>query len=384
MIHIKPYLQFFESTEHLNEAAHFSRRKPAAIAYILGVHRADDSPTENENRLIYRKYGLPDHQIMNMIFGDGWKRREYSLWIDDLAAKMGVPVSALNRIINKMGKYFIDVSMGREVDNRELPQYFMDLYNSSLEHIKKIIESEEAEEYGIPLDPPFNILRPTIKELGKRTKTFTLWDYPNEEDKTLEDIKYMRFGEDLTRKMIRTGVINSKLDLVGYDLIASPLSSSKILPIFIEEILVEIERQQDSFGMAKKLPKVSAGAFEKLKWRDAEWYWNKIENLQPRVKIELESNIDKIMRNIPGEKVKFQGGPLHKRYRYLVDRFMRLTETGKSDIPSGSRILLVDDFVTGGNTQRQMEKITLEANPSANVFGLGIFKIKSPDTENIR
>lgn len=62
---------------------------------------------------------------------------------------------------------------------------------------------------------------------------------------------------------------------------------------------------------------------------------------------------------------------------------MKLTPQGISDVNSARKILIVDDFITGGSTKRQMEKLIKEQNPKAEVFSLAIFQIKTSRFENI-
>ena len=271
MIHLKTFGLFLESLRSVNEARYFSDRGAAAIAYVLGLEKSSDSRIQQEKRFILKKYGIHINSIMNMVFGESWKRGDYKMWVADLAQKIGAPTSSLFRISLEMSNAFLKKSMNDSIPDKEIPQYFNDMYDLSIEEIKKIVDEKLrgiSDESDLSLDPPFDILEPAKKELGKRTKGIVLWNYPNKEDKTLENIKYMEFDENSTRNMIKIGLRNSGVDLIGYDLIISPKSSSKILPIFIDEISAEISRQYEKYGISPKIPKISESSFEKLKWKD--------------------------------------------------------------------------------------------------------------------
>lgn len=301
-------------------------------------------------------------------------------------AKIGAPVTSLKNIISRTSDAFIKKSLGDPLPYKELPQYFNDMYDLSIEEIKEIVDRKLhgiSDKSDLSLDPPFDILEPAKKELSKRTKGIVLWNYPNKEDKTLENIKYMGFDENSTRNMIKIGLRNSGVDLIGYDLIISPKSSSKILPVFIDEIQTEISRQYEKYGISLKISKVSESSFEKLKWKDVEWDWERIEKINQKAAADLNVRIERIKRINWNEKVKFQDGPLYRDFRYLISRFMKLTPQGISDVNGARKILIVDDFITGGSTKRQMEKLIKEQNPRAEVFSLAIFQIKTSRSENI-
>ena len=386
MIHLKTFGLFLESLGSVNEARYFSDRGAAAIAYVLGLEEASDSRIQQEKRFILKKYGIPINSIMDMVFGESWKRGDYKMWVADLAQKIGAPTSSLFRISLEMSNAFLKKSMNDSIPDKEIPQYFNDMYDLSIEEIKKIVDEKLrgiSDESDLSLDPPFDILEPAKKELGKRTKGIVLWNYPNKEDKTLENIKYMEFDENSTRNMIKIGLRNSGVDLIGYDLIISPKSSSKILPIFIDEISAEISRQYEKYGISPKIPKISESSFEKLKWKDVEWDWERIEEIKPKAMMALNAEMKRIERRNWDEKVKFQGGPLYRDFRYLISRFMKLTPQGISDVNSARKILIVDDFITGGSTKRQMEKLIKEQNPGVETFSLAIFQIKTSRSENI-
>ena len=386
MIHLKTFGLFLESLGSVNEARYFSDRGAAAIAYVLGLEKSSDSRIQQEKRFILKKYGIPINSIMDMVFGESWKRGDYKIWVADLAQKIGSPTSSLFRISSGMSNAFLKKSMNDPIPDKEIPQYFNDMYDLSIEEIKKIVDEKLrgiSDESDLSLDPPFDILEPAKKELGKRTKGIVLWNYPNKEDKTLENIKYMEFDENSTRNMIKIGLRNSGVDLIGYDLIISPKSSSKILPIFIDEISAEISRQYEKYGISPKIPKISESSFEKLKWKDVEWDWERIEEIKPKAMMALNAEMKRIERRNWDEKVKFQGGPLYRDFRYLISRFMKLTPQGISDVNSARKILIVDDFITGGSTKRQMEKLIKEQNPGVETFSLAIFQIKTSQSENI-
>ena len=386
MIHLKTFGLFLESLGSVNEARYFSDRGAAAIAYVLGLEEASDSRIQQEKRFILKKYGIPINSIMDMVFGESWKRGDYKIWVADLAQKIGSPTSSLFRISSGMSNAFLKKSMNDPIPDKEIPQYFNDMYDLSIEEIKKIVDGKLrgiSDESDLSLDPPFDILEPAKKELSKRTKGIVLWNYPNKEDKTLENIKYMEFDENSTRNMIKIGLRNSGVDLIGYDLIISPKSSSKILPIFIDEISAEISRQYEKYGISPKIPKISESSFEKLKWKDVEWDWERIEEIKPKAMMALNAEMKRIERRNWDEKVKFQGGPLYRDFRYLISRFMKLTPQGISDVNSARKILIVDDFITGGSTKRQMEKLIKEQNPGVETFSLAIFQIKTSQSENI-
>jgi hypothetical protein len=386
MIHLKTFGLFLESPDSVNEARYFSDRGAAAIAYVLGLQEVSDSKIQQEKRFIFKKYGIPINSIMNMVFGESWKRGDYKIWVTDLAQKIGSPSSSLFRISSGMANAFLKKSMNDSINNKETPQYFNDMYELSIEEIKKIVDGKLqviSDKSDLSLDPPFDILEPAKKELSKRTKGIVLWNYPNKEDKTLENIKYMEFDENSTRNMIGIGLRNSGVDLIGYDLIISPKSSSKILPVFIDEIQTEVNRQYEKYDISPKIPKVSESSFEKLKWKDVEWDWERIEEIKPKAVAALNAEMERIKRRNWDEKVKFQGGPLYRDFRYLISRFMKLTPQGISDVNSARKILIVDDFITGGSTKRQMEKLIKEQNPGAETFSLAIFQIKTSRSENI-
>ena len=142
MVHLKTFGLFLESLGSVNEARYFSDRGAAAIAYVLGLEEASDSRIQQEKRFILKKYGIPINSIMDMVFGESWKRGDYKIWVADLAQKIGSPTSSLFRISSGMSNAFLKKSMNDPIPDKEIPQYFNDMYDLSIEEIKKIVDGK--------------------------------------------------------------------------------------------------------------------------------------------------------------------------------------------------------------------------------------------------
>ena len=246
------------------------------------------------------------------------------------------------------------------------------------------------------VDAPFvKKLSLTTKGANSRTNTYSLFSFNNsdkdKEDPILEKVKSLDFGKEDTSKMIQIGLDNLKhIDLRKYDTIISPKSSSKILPLFVEEIKNFIEKQRNETGVNRELMLKSKGpaeiptvkivenAFVKIPGKDIVWDEEGISKLtgteqKEKTKKEVEKLKAKLSQSDEGVSLSKQ---VRVTLRKFLLKFMELSSSGESAVKSSKNILILDDFITGGNTVRQMKSLVNEAAPSADAFVLSIFKIE--------
>lgn len=251
------------------------------------------------------------------------------------------------------------------------------------------------------IDAPFvKNLTLTTKGTNSRSSIFSLFSFNNadsdKEDPILDKVKSLEFGKEDTAKMIQIGLDNMNVvDLRKYDTIISPKSSSKILPLFVTEITNFIEKQREETGVNKELiakgkrsmegPLVVENAFIKIPGKDIVWDDDAIAKLvgdekKEKTKIEIEKLKEKIAGSESGVSLSKQ---VRVTLRKFLLKFLELSPSGENAIKSGKNILVVDDFITGGNTVRHMKSLIKEVSPSANVFVLSVFKIEGAIKSNV-
>lgn len=244
------------------------------------------------------------------------------------------------------------------------------------------------------IDAPFvKNLTLTTKGTNSRSSTYSLFSFNNadkdKEDPILDKVKSLDFGKDDTLEMIRIGLDNMNgVDLRKYDTIISPKSSSKILPLFANEVADFIDKQRNETGINKELiakrktaqAKINPvlDAFLKLPGKDIVWDDEAISKLiGDQKKEDTKKEVEKLRAKISGSN---EGVSLSKQVRVTLRKFLlkflELSSDGGKAVAKGKNILILDDFITGGNTVRHMRELVAEAAPGANVFALSIFKIE--------
>lgn len=225
------------------------------------------------------------------------------------------------------------------------------------------------------LASPFKeCLRLVTTDTQNNTKTYSLYNFindkANKESKLLEDIKQMKYSKKDTVEMIQIGLNNmNNISLADYDTIVAPKSSSKILPIFIEEIIEYIKDQRKVAEMPPKDVKVIEDAFEKIPGKDIEWDYPAIEAIEDqKTKDNIYKMIDRISKLSTGVSLSKQ---IFVGYRKYLKAFMKLTPSGSG---ASGKILMVDDFITGGTTIKEMRRLL-----GGNAFALTLFDVVGID-----
>jgi hypothetical protein len=208
------------------------------------------------------------------------------------------------------------------------------------------------------LTAPFNTcLKLTTTSTRATTKTYSLYDFindkTNKESSLLETIKKMKYSKKDTVNMIQVGLNNmNNISLSDYDTIVVPKSSSKILPIFVKELVEYIKDQRIKTGMPPKDVKVIEDAFEKIPGKDIEWDYEAIEAIKDdKTKTNVLKMIDRISKLSTGISLSKQ---VFVGYRKYLKAFMKLTPGGET---ASGKILIVDDFITGGTTIKEMRRL---------------------------
>ena len=250
---------------------------------------------------------------------------------------------------------------------------------ASLQHPKYTGSSKSPELSIESLNSPFReSLRLTTKESKVNTKTYSLYNFindkPNKESNLLEDIKSMKYPKKDTIQMIKVGLNNmNNISLLDYDTIVAPKSSSKILPLFIDEVVAYIEDQRKQAEMPLKKIKVINEAFEKIPGKDIEWDYAGIEAISDqKTKTNIYKLIDRISKLSKGISISKQ---VFVGYRKYLKSFMKLTPAGAG---ASGKVLMIDDFITGGTTIKEMRRLL-----SPNTFALTLFDVVgiNPDAE---
>lgn len=250
---------------------------------------------------------------------------------------------------------------------------------SNLQHPKYTGSSKSTELTADTLASPFKeSLRLIEKDSKVNTKTYSLYNFindkTNKESKLLEDIKSMKYSKQDTVQMIKVGLNNmTKISLLDYDTIVAPKSSSKILPIFINEIVEYIKDQRKNTEMPPKDLKVINDAFEKIPGKDIEWDYPTIEAItDEKTKNNIYKMIDRISKLTTGVSLSKQ---VFVGYRKYLKAFMKLTPNSSG---ASGKILIVDDFITGGTTIKEMRRLM-----GGNIFALTLFDVVGidPDAE---
>ena len=234
------------------------------------------------------------------------------------------------------------------------------------------------EEYDLStLASPFSeALRLTSTKANVATKTYALFDFVNDdankESSLLERIKKLKFPEKDTEHMIKVGLYNlGNISLTEYDCIVAPTSTSEILPMFLQNIVDYINFQRMEAGKPEKTIKVIPDAFEKIPGKEILWDIEAIEKISDKkTKKGVYALIDRISKMDKGISLSKQ---VHVFYRKYLKNFMRLTPAGEQ---ASGKILLVDDFTTGGSTIKEMRRLI-----GGNDFALTIFNVTGTKPE---
>jgi hypothetical protein len=228
------------------------------------------------------------------------------------------------------------------------------------------------------LSAPFNeCLKLTTTSTNIATKTYSLYNFindkPNKESSLLESIKKMKYSKKATVNMIQVGLNNmNNISLSNYDTIVIPKSSSKILPIFVKELVEYIKDQRIKTGMPPKDVKVIT-AFEKIPGNTIEWDYDTIEAIKDdKTKTNVLKMIDRISKLRTGISLSKQ---VFVGYRQYLKAFMKLTPAANT---ASGKILIVDDFITGGTTIKEMRRLL-----DGKSFAITLFNVVGidPDAE---
>ena len=221
--------------------------------------------------------------------------------------------------------------------------------------------------------------------INSSSKEFFLYSLPKERDEEsslFEDIKNMKFPEEDVRNMIRIGLYHyPNVDLRNYDLIVYPKSTSKLLKIFIEEVVEFIKIQQEKTGIKVSAP-VTAEAFVKLKGKDCVWDTEKIEKISNP---DTKKNLLKVIENTKHDRtLSLSKDVASVMFRSYLLKFLDLSNEGKREISSHSNILILDDCTSGGATLEQMQDLVSDANSSAKTYSLVVIKNGLQENEKLK
>ena len=125
--------------------------------------------------------------------------------------------------------------------------------------------------------------------------------------------------------------------------------------------------------MPPKDLKVINDAFEKIPGKDIEWDYPTIEAItDEKTKNNIYKMIDRISKLTTGVSLSKQ---VFVGYRKYLKAFMKLTPNGSG---ASGKILMVDDFITGGTTIKEMRRLM-----GGNIFALTLFDVVGidPDAE---
>jgi hypothetical protein len=356
------------------------------IAYLIALDNV-----EKKINISKKKYGKNAYNIFKMVFPE-YANTDWDTAIKKISEKIEINYGVLNRAAKKM----VDKFLSKKEKDSEI-FYFDEIFNMDLDSLvdtaKKYISNindpiftGKFEHEKINLPQIFNFLIP-IKEKNIRSgDNFNLFKYPNVEDDRLSSIKKMESPYNIQQcsLMIKNGLYSMQLDLSDIDLVLYPKSSSKILDLFGKEVENFIETQRNKLGKKSKPIEVIGDSFTKLTWKDVEIDYDSLERAgDQEFSIKFLYKIERIKNQNPDREFKFSDHLVRIRERYLIGRFMEIPENKINRIRSGSNILIIDDFTTGGNTRKQMKKLVKEKNPEAVVKSLNIFEIKSNIPEKV-
>lgn len=376
----------------LDEAVFTPNKGQSAVAYLIGLESAGDikkatlkrSGLGNAN-LVFKKYGKQGITLYNEAFPEN-KYKDWSVSIEEIANKIGVPQNNFKILIKKMSDKF---SNPEDTSNIF---YFDTFYNmdadSLVSYVKNYMSNLDTPQYTrrfksdtvrTQLPDIFSFLKSEARDI-LRGENFSLFRYPNVEDDRLTNIKRMNglYNPSMCSQMIKNGLVTSDLDLTDIDLILYPKSTSIILKQFVNDVNDFIKLQKQEFGEPDTPVKVIPDSFKKLKWKDVEVNEDALNKVgDPDVAINFLVTLEGIQEDHGDEDFRFSNHLINIRQRYLIGRFMEIPEEYKGDIANANNILILDDFTTGGNTRNQMKKLVKEQNPNANIKSLSIFQITS-------
>jgi hypothetical protein len=376
----------------LDEAVFTPNKGQSAVAYLIGLESAGDikkatlkkSGLGNAN-LVFKKYGKQGISLYNEAFPEN-KYKDWSVSIEEIANKIGVPQNNFKMLIKKMSDKFANP------EDTSTIFYFDSFYNmnadSLVSYVKNYMSNLDTPQYTrrfksdmvrTQLPDIFSFLTSETRDI-LRGENFSLFRYPNVEDDRLTNIKKMTglYNPAMCSQMIKNGLVTSDLDLTDIDLILYPKSTSIILSQFVNDVNDFIKLQKQEFGESDTPVKVIPNSFKKLKWKDVEVNEEALNKVSdPDAAINFLVTLEGIQEDHGDEDFRFSNHLITIRQRYLIGRFMEIPEEYKGDIANANNILILDDFTTGGNTRNQMKKLVKEQNPNANIKSLSIFQITS-------
>lgn len=376
----------------LDEAVFTPNKGQSAVAYLIGLESAGDIKKATLKRsglgngnLVFKKYGKQGIALYNEAFPEN-KYKDWSVSIEEIANKIGVPQNNFKMLIKKMSDKFANP------EDTSTIFYFDSFYNmdtdSLVGYVKNYMSNLDTPQYTrrfksdmvrTQLPDIFSFLTSEARDI-LRGENFSLFRYPNVEDDRLTNIKKMTglYNPAMCSQMIKNGLVASDLDLTDIDLILYPKSTSIILSQFVNDVNDFIKLQKQEFGESDTPVKVIPNSFKKLKWKDVEVNEEALNKVSdPDAAINFLVTLEGIQEDHGDEDFRFSNHLITIRQRYLIGRFMEIPEEYKGDIANANNILILDDFTTGGNTRNQMKKLVKEQNPNANIKSLSIFQITS-------
>lgn len=376
----------------LDEAVFTPNKGQSAVAYLIGLESAGDIKKATLKRsglgngnLVFKKYGKQGIALYNEAFPEN-KYKDWSVSIEEIANKIGVPQNNFKMLIKKMSDKFANP------EDTSTIFYFDSFYNmdadSLVGYVKNYMSNLDTPQYTrrfksdmvrTQLPDIFSFLTSEARDI-LRGENFSLFRYPNVEDDRLTNIKKMTglYNPAMCSQMIKNGLVASDLDLTDIDLILYPKSTSIILSQFVNDVNDFIKLQKQEFGESDTPVKVIPDSFKKLKWKDVEVNEEALNKVgDPDAAINFLVTLEGIQEDHGDEDFRFSNHLITIRQRYLIGRFMEIPEEYKGDIANANNILILDDFTTGGNTRNQMKKLVKEQNPNANIKSLSIFQITS-------
>lgn len=219
------------------------------------------------------------------------------------------------------------------------------------------------------------------------TRSLYFFRNPNDRGTLLGKIK--NFDEKISKELgelIDWGLFNLNYRMAiprDYSVIMFPKSSSKILDVMWEHLLLDVQPEEDSGWKGKQIPwnpTIITNAFEKRKCKDVEWDLQKIDKVDnPRVRDQVYAQIEKFNTTL-ADKVPSLKTDVYLMHRQFIKKFMDIrpsaVPTVKATVP-GKGVIILDDFVTHGTTKEEMINLVLEYKPRKILF-LSLFDIINP------
>jgi hypothetical protein len=403
MRHLNTFIEFINENWNafiLDEAVFTPNKGQSSVAYIIGLENAHEGTKPKLGRSgtvtfnpVAKKYGKSPYQILSMALPQ-YKHLSWETMNEEISKKIGLSKSQLKSLSDRMAIKFRNRVKGINDDNTIF--YFDDFFNMDLESLidytKNYMEDIDSPIYTGRIKPlninyqipeVFSFLKPNEGNI-LRAENFSLFNYPNQVDNRLQEIKLLEDPYDslTSSQMIRNGLYNIQLDLSNIDLVLSPKSSSNILKNFSNETSNFIKQQKKATGGNPDSFNVLSDCFLKLKWKDVEPDYEALEKVTDKDFVnQFLLDLDRIKEKYADVEFKFSDNLIPINQRYLIGKFMWLPENNINPIKNSNRILIIDDFTTNGATRRQMKKLVEEVNPNAKVISLAIFSIKQPKTQ---